>query len=189
MKIKARTLFFLGCEGASEMTYGKFIERLARKKGLHVTMPPYDCKGGDPEVIANKSIEESIRVDNSGHPSKAKFLLLDSDRLDGMNRNDVVALKKLLKSNNFITIWQKFDHEGFLLRHFSGHENDCPPRGHTLEALKKVWPKYEKGSMDIEDYQKRITLDDVKRVAKTHPDLESLIRTIGLVGPKRSPRR
>ena len=178
---KVRTPFFLGCEGKSEEIYGQLIQSYAWDIGLHVTFPPYKCNGGSPLVVATRSIAESINRDSKFRPIKAKFLLVDSDKLDDMKKDDITKMKELLIANKFVTIWQKYNHEGFLLRHFKGHENDCPPKGQSLKALQKVWPNYEKGKMTLRDYRDNIKLDDIKRASGNHPRLRSFLKTIGLV--------
>ena len=156
MTTKKRTRFFFGCEGKSEKTYGQFIQKIALCNKLHITFQLCDCKGGSPLDVANKAIEDSIKQNREAYPIKAKFLFVDCDKLDEMKTNETRELKKLLENENFITIWQKWDHEGFLLRHFRGHENDFPPKSESLSALKRVWPSYQKGKMTLRDYDKKI---------------------------------
>lgn len=180
-KIKRRVRFFVACEGKSELVYARFIEEVAKDAGLHITFEVCQYYGGDPSVIASGAITDAADVDSSADPIRAKFLFLDSDRLDEKSKKDRDEIVKMLQDEGFIVIWQNPDHEGFLLRHFEGHENDRPQRGKSLRALKAVWPKYDKGKMNRRDYIKDITLNHVKRAADRHPDLKSFLQAIGLV--------
>lgn len=183
-----RARFFIGGEGKSEKAYGQYIQDVAWEENLPVTFELCDCGGGDPLVVINKAIRECNNRDSVDYPFKGKFLLIDSDRLEDMSSNDVAKIMKLLSCNNFTPIWQDPDHEGFLLRHFIGHENDCPSRGQSWKALLGVWPDYGKGR-SRRDYYKKITLDDVRRVAKRHPKLKFFLQEIGLVKADRRSRR
>ena len=179
-RIKKRRRFFLGCEGKSEKGYGQFVQEIALEKSLNITFEIFQCSGGDPSVVVNNAISGCAEEDSADYPFKGRFLFVDSDRLEDIPDEDVTRLMNLLSQNNFVAIWQNPDHEGFLLRHFSGHENDCPPRGHSLKALQSVWPDYRKG-MTRRDYIKNIKIDDVKRAAGKNSDLESFLRAIGLM--------
>lgn len=178
--IKRRTRFFLGCEGKSEVSYARAIEEIAKDEGLPITFDVSRFDGGDPSVIAASAISSAAEKESEIDPFKAKALLLDIDRLDEKNRQDSDRIVKQLKDNDFITIWQKPDHEGFLLKHFSGYEDNRPPKGLSMKALQKAWPDYRKG-MTRRDYIKNITIDDVKRAAGKNSDLESFLRAIGLM--------
>ena len=181
--IKRRTRFFLGCEGKSEKAYGQLIQDIAWEDSLPITFEIFGCGGGDPLVVASRAVDRCTKTDSEIDPFVAKFIFLDSDRLDDMTNNDITKLKRLLSDNNFLAIWQKPDHEGFLLRHFSGHENDCPPRGQSLKALQSVWTGYKKG-MTRRDYVIKITLDEVKRAANGHPELKLFLQAVGLIKPE-----
>ena len=180
--IKRRTRFFLGCEGMSEVSYARAIEEIAKDERLPITFDVSRFDGGDPSVIAASAISSAAEKESEIDPFKAKVLLLDRDRLDEKNRQDSDKILKLLKDNGFITIWQQPDHEGFLLRHFSGYEDIRPPKGRSMRALQKAWPNYKKG-MTRRDYIKKIRLHDVKRAADAHPDLKSFLQIIGLITP------
>ena len=177
---KKRVRFFLGCEGKSEKAYGQFIQEIALEQDLPVTFEFYECGGGDPFVVANRAIRERKSRDSTDYPFKRRFLLIDRDRLDDMPHDDATRLVNLLAKNNFVTIWQIPDHEGFLLRHFEGHESSVIQRGQSLRALRNVWTGYKKG-MTRRDYINNITPDDVKRAAEGHLELKSLLQDIGLM--------
>ncbi len=86
---------------------------------------------------------------------------------------------ELLTKNGFVVILQQPNHEGFLLRHFSGFENNEPPSDQSKNALRKLWPEYRKG-MSGHEPAKCLTLEHVIRASKTEPGLKSLLRSIGL---------
>ena len=179
-RVKRRKRFFLGCEGKSEVAYVRAVEEIAKGEELPVTFDVSQFDGGDPSVIAASAISSVAEKESEIDPFRAKILILDRDRLDEKNAQDSDRIVKLLKENDFITIWQQPDHEGFLLRHVDGYQDKRPPRGQPLKVLQKAWPGYEKG-MTRRDYTKKITLNDLKRAVDEHPELKSFLQAIGLI--------
>ena len=105
--------------------------------------------------------------------------MFDTDRLADL-RDGGQEVQTILDRKRFISIWQRPDHEGFLLRHFEGHERRDPPPGASLGALRALWPGYHK-NMSASELQTEIDLEHVLRAASVEPDLRTLLALIGFL--------
>lgn len=177
-KIERRRRIFLGCEGESEQGYGVLLQRLADSAGLKVHIVVKNLQpAGDPLALAEKAVRQ-FEKDGRKALFIGKAIILDADRLTEPPDRGARSLA-LLKQEGFTAIWQQPDHEGLLLRHFSGHEYDNPPRGNAMNALRAVWPNYRK-NMAAADLQRQITLVHVERAAGVIPELKAFLSQIGL---------
>lgn len=177
-KIERRARIFLGCEGESEQGYGAFLQRLADENSLKVHIVPVNLRpAGDPLALAEKAVKAFI-TEQRKSGFAGKVILLDADRLEEPPDRGRRALE-LLRREGFTTIWQRPDHEGLLLRHFSGREQDDPPRGRSMAALQAVWPEYRKNTSAV-DLKKKLSLTDVRRASAVVPELAALLALIGL---------
>ena len=175
--IGRRTRIFLGCEGESEQGYGVFLQRLADEHRLHVHIRPVNLRpGGDPLALSEKAVQAYAKEEKKGGFA-GKVILLDADRLSEPPDRGLTALD-LLRREGFTTIWQRPDHEGILLRHFAGHEQDDPPRGRSFTALQAVWPGYHK-NMSAKELKRTLSIAHVQRAAVVVPELRVLLTLIG----------
>lgn len=176
--IERRARIFLGCEGESEQGYGVLLQRLAdaERQKIHIVVKNLQ-PAGDPLALAEKAVLLSEK-ENRKAPLIGKAILLDADRLVEPPERGWQA-RELLKREGFITIWQRPDHEGLLLRHFPGHDHDDPVRGRSLAALQAVWPGYHK-NMAAVDLRRQIELEHIVRAAGVTEELMTLLRKIGL---------
>jgi hypothetical protein len=180
-RIERRARIFLGCEGESEQAYGAFLQRLADGCELRVHILPANLRpAGDPLALSEKAVKVFAAEEKKGGFA-AKAILLDQDRLEDHSDRGKRALN-LLRIEGFITIWQRPDHEGFLLRHFVRHDRDDPPRGESMSALQSVWPSYRK-NMPAAELMKTLSLTEVNRAAVVVPELRRLLELIGIVHP------
>jgi len=176
--IERRSRIFLGCEGESEQGYGVLLQRLSDAESLKIHIVVKNLQpAGDPLALAEKATLHCDK-ENRKAPLIGKAILLDADRLiEPPDRGRRAC--ELLQRAGFITIWQKPDHEGFLLRHFAGHDDDDPARGRSMAALKAVWPGYYK-NMAAADLQRQLALEHITRAAGVTQELMTLLRMIGL---------
>jgi hypothetical protein len=176
--IERRIRVFLGCEGESEQGYCAFLQRLANEYGRAVHLRQVNLQpAGDPLALCEKVVKTFALEEKRG-AFAAKIVLLDSDKLaDQVDRGRRAI--ELLMREGFIAIWQRPDHEGFLLRHFAGHDRDDPPRGRSMAVLQTVWPDYQK-NMSAADLKKMLSLTDVQRAAAVIPELRQLLDAIGI---------
>lgn len=177
--IERRARIFLGCEGESEQGYGALLQHLADAKGLKFHVVPVNLQpAGDPMKLARKAVTAFDREVERGGPFAAQAVMLDTDLLTDLQDNGRGA-KDILAQKGFVTIWQRPDHEGFLLRHFEGHQWDDPPRGASMDAIKRLWPGYHK-NMSARELQAEIGIEHVLRAANVEPDLRTLLALISL---------
>jgi hypothetical protein len=154
------------------------LQRLADESGLTVHVVPVNLRpAGDPLALAEKAVKAFNKEEKKGG-FFGKAIILDADRLNDPPDRGQRALR-LLASEGFTTVWQRPDHEGLLLRHFSGHEYDDPPRGLSMSGLRGQWPEYRKNLPALE-LKRKLTLVDVRRAAGTTPELGHLLDIIGL---------
>lgn len=176
--IERRSRIFLGCEGESEQGYGVLLQRLADSEELKIHIVIKNLQpAGDPLALAERAVRQ-FEKESQKAPFIGKAILLDADRLEEPRDRGLRALE-LLTREQFTAIWQRPDHEGLLLRHFSGHEHDNPPRGRAMASLRAVWADYQKNTA-ANDLQRHLTLDHVIRAARVTPELMSFLRLIGL---------
>lgn len=176
--IDRRKRFFLDCEGESEQSYGAFLNRLADENGLKVHIVVKNLQpAGNPLVLVEKAVQFFAKEDR-----KAKFagkaILLDADKLEELPEIGRRA-RELIGREGFTAIWQRPDHEGFLLKHFAGCERLAPPRGRSMDSLHAQWPEYQK-NMSASDLQNVLTLEHVRRAASVIPQLNELLQMVGL---------
>lgn len=176
--IERRARIFLGCEGESEQGYGVLLQRLSDAESLKIHIVVKNLQpAGDPLALAEKAALH-FEKENRKAPLIGKAILLDADRLvEPPDRGRRAC--ELLQRAGFITIWQKPDHEGLLLRHFAGHDHDDPARGRSMAALQAVWPGYHK-NMAAADLQRQLTLEHITRAAGVTQELKTLLRMTGL---------
>lgn len=178
--IERRARIFLGCEGESEQGYGAFLQRLADAKNIKVHVVAVNLQpAGDPLKLAQKAAMAFDRETKKGGPFAAQAVMFDTDRLADL-RDGGQAVRAILARKRFVSIWQRPNHEGFLLRHFEGHERRDPPPGASLGALTAIWPGYHK-NMSASELQTEIDLEHVLRAASVEPDLRTLLALIGFL--------
>jgi len=180
--IERRARIFLGCEGESEQGYGALLQRLCEARGVKIHVVAVNLQpAGDPLALARKAERKLAEEIRRGGAFEAQAVMLDTDRLPELPDGGREA-RAILTKNKMITIWQRPDFEGFLLRHFDGHEHDDPPRGRSMAALSALWADYHK-NMSATELQKRIGLEHVLRAAGVEPGLAELLRRIKLITP------
>lgn len=176
-----RVRFFLACEGESEYSYVKFLNGLADKhSSKHVHLDPFVINGGgNPHTTLERSRTkyeaEAKKVKKLGGYEE-KLILMDEDTYQKFSSNDKREFKRKLKKEKFGIIWQRPDHEGFLIRHFS---NSVTPRlGHTMDQLQKFWVNYNK-NMSVIDIESRLDIRCVKFASNSVPEFKKFLKTIG----------
>lgn len=182
-KIERRTRFFLCCEGESEFSYGAFLQNLADDKDqchIHIVRTVLQPGAGSPVALAKKAVAKyRDEVERHGE-CKARALLLDSDVHQAKPPSERREFGQIMKREKFNVIWQKPNHEGFLLNHFQGYERVNPPKNSTEKELKKIWNDYDKPMTADSIYQK-ISIKDVYRRSRTHSEFRRFLKTIGLI--------
>jgi hypothetical protein len=175
--ILPRRRIFIACEGESERGYGALLQRLCDARGLPVHLVLPVLRGGSPRAMASNAAREADK-EHRKVALAARFVLLDRDRLADAPEEEATTLR-IVTQAAITPIWQAPDHEGFLLRHFSGHERDDPPRTQAVTALQKIWSDYRK-PMAARDLERKLTPDHIRRAAAVTPGLPDLLAVLGL---------
>lgn len=178
-----RKVIYVGCEGDSEQAYVALLQDLINERGLAVTLRAdvLNPGAGDPEALVRKAIQ---RIHQHDYP-KGRIILLDRDDRGQQDPQKAESIRqraqKLAQKEGIFLLWQIPNHEGFLLHHLPGCENENPSTAADAERrLRQKWPEYQK-PMDRKSLAKRIGWDGVRRAAERHPCLRRLLAEIGLV--------
>ena len=165
MRIRRR--IFFGCEGASERGYVRWLQGLADQLGKRLAFDPHIVGGGDPLAIVEESVKRLDRQTQKYGRYAAAAILLDSDRVGLSPERD--ALIARTSRGAAILLYQRFDHEAVLLRHFPKCERLRPPRGKSHTRLLKEWPEYKKPA-DALTLSKKLDLHHLKRMLKVEAE-------------------
>jgi hypothetical protein len=178
-RIPQRQRIYLGCEGESEQSYGRLLNRITDDAGLHLHI---DCDvlqpgGGDPLALLETAIRKiRQKVLNRG-PFVNCAVILDADKLRVSPDRDA-QIRRLVQAHGIHLIWQRPCHEGFLLKHLV--QQDPPSTGLAVAALARLWPEFRKG-MSATELAMRIDQESVRRAANAEPDFRAFLALIGLV--------
>lgn len=176
-RTKQRLRVFAGCEGASEQSYVRWIQARADESGLLLFLDAVDLGGGDPLVLAQKAVREAGRRQRYKLPYRHKFLLLDEDRKGEVRARDQ-QVAPLLARHGFDIVYQRWEHEALLLRHFPRCSSLRPPKGRSLTGLRKVWQSYDKPAAFV-DLNERLDAGSLRRAVAVERQLRDLLRKLG----------
>ena len=111
--------------------------------------------------------------------TKDRFLIVDGDRAQ-QGDCSIEKLKREAARYKFTVCVQSPNHEGLLLRMMPGMEREIPDAASSETKLKKRWPNYQK-PVNAHALGRQFSVDDLMRIARVDPDLENLLRQIGLI--------
>jgi hypothetical protein len=116
---------------------------------------------------------------------QARFLIVDGDRAE---RGDwsIGKLRREAAKHKITVCVQRPNHEGLLLRMMRGMERKISDAVSAERNLKSQWPSYQK-PVNAHTLGRQFSIDDLLRVANVDSDLETLLKTIGLMGGQESP--
>jgi hypothetical protein len=180
--IPQRIRIYLGCEGPSEQSYGKRLNQIADAAGLHLYLDNDVLQpgGGDPLELVKLAIVHIEQKRRKRGDFAHRAILLDRDKLS-QNREWESRITRLAQQNQIHLIWQDTCHESFLLRHLEQQTPIRPPSTElALQALKRIWPEYEKG-MPATKLAARIDLAAVLRASSVELGLATFLRQIGIL--------
>lgn len=172
---------FIGGEGQSELGYAGWLLGLVRDRNLpfHLELCNLGRGAGDPLVRIDLAFDRLTRMERNREPFVGRFLFLDTDQFAADPAREGQAHQRA-QEHGFTVIWQVPTHEAFLLRHFPGRDTRQPPNKQAADtALAKEWPDYRKPS-SAQQLEQRLGLDGALRVARRLPELDALLRMIGL---------
>ena len=175
---RTRKRIFLGPEGFSERSYGRYLQQIADNHNLPIHI---DCNnvtgGGDPLKVVEESIRLMKRNSRNHGDYLVKAIMLDSDKLGrSIDRDNKIG--PLAAEHNVKLVYSKPNFEVFLLRHFPGYENKSPPAEASLSELVKVWPEYRKG-IDARSIYRQLGEDGFMRACTVEGTLRDFLISIG----------
>ena len=174
-----RLRVFLGGEGASENSYGVFLHRWMDTQRRDRHLDCEDLRGGDPLAVIEVAIERIVIKERNHGAYAMRAVLLDSDGLGKqVDRDSQMYL--LAARHKLRLIWQRPCHEGFLLRHLEGYENENPPT--TADAqlrLAAAWPEYHK-AMTASDLARKLSSGNIMRARQVVTEFDDLLSDLGL---------
>lgn len=175
-KIKQRKRVFIGCEGSSERSYVRWVQETLDGTGNQIFFDTEIAGGGDPLAIVSASIKRMNRKIQQSGGFRARAILLDEDRRGVSPNRDAMAVA-LATKNDVDLLWQRWDHEAYLLRHIAGNETRHPAKGTSENELKKIWGDYEKPATALW-LGKRIGLQDWIRALNHHPQKKAFFQKV-----------
>ena len=180
--IPLRRLVYIGCEGASEVSYAGLLQDLLRDADLpvHLVVEELGLGAGDPLARIEKAVRRLAHLRETRTVPAERFALLDSDQAI-RDPQRAERARCVAADNNITIVWQHTCFEAVLLRHLQGCAMRQPPdTPEAGRALLREWPDYQK-PMTRTALARRLDLAAVLRAAAVEPELEILLRCLGLI--------
>jgi hypothetical protein len=176
-KIRAR--FFVAVEGESEQSFVKWLREPSLEKNLPIHLDVVLLGGGGFKSMLQKAVRLHKQRCRRG-AYKDRFLIVDRDRAE---QGDwaIEKLRLAADKHRIAVCVQSPNHEGLLFRMMPGMEREIPDAASAETKLKSQWPNYQK-PVNAHTLGRQFSLDDLLRVARVDPDLETLLKRIGLLG-------
>jgi len=177
--LRKRKRIFIGCEGKSEVGYSQWLKILCDEKNKAFHILTKDLKGGGVLSMANIAVQSYAREDNRS-PIEKGFILIDRDRVesDAEERNSAI---QLCNRNDIKIIWQRPNHEGFLLQHCDDYHGTIPNLSSEAETrLSQLKSGYNK-PMGKYKYYSMFKYESVVHAATSNPDLRCLLASLDLI--------
>ncbi len=180
--ILQRRPVYIGYEGASEVSYAGFLQDLLREAGLpvHLVIDELGPGAGDPLARVEMAVRRLAHLRRTRAAPAERFVLLDFDQAERDPQRADQARRKAA-DDNIVIVWQRPCFEAVLLRHPKGRAGHRPPDSSRAgQALTRDWPEYEK-PMTRDNLARRLDLASVLRAAAVEPELEALLRCLGIL--------
>jgi len=178
VRIKQRKRVFVGCEGDSERSYARWLQELSDVASARFQLDTFIAGGGDPLAIIEDCIKRYKKREREQGRFWRKVIILDSDRL-GQNAQRDCQIGSRIGPANITLLYQEYEHEALLLRHFPRHQTRRPPAGQGLGALQRVWPEYRKPA-DALTLGKTLSHGHLCRMMRVEPSFRDFCEGIGL---------
>jgi hypothetical protein len=176
--IEARARFFVAVEGQSEQSFVAWLQVLSEKQ-LHIHLDAVPLGGGGFKSMLEKAVRQHKRRRRTAGPYQDRFLVVDRDRAE-QGDWPIEKLRCEAAKHNLTVCVQSPNHEGLLLRMMRGMERETPDAASAEARLKSRWPNYRK-PVNAQALRRQFSLDDLLRAASVDPDLETLLKRIGLM--------
>lgn len=187
MRVRLRRRVFVGCEGPSERSYSRWLQAQCDRTGLHIHLDTHLAGGGDPLAIVEASISAMRRKERALGRYQLKIVLLDSDKLGRDPRRDALIAPRAARAGVRL-LYQEWEHEALLLRHFPRHGDKRPPAGQGERALRRVWRTYRKPADALELNQK-LDASALHRAMAVEIELARFLQELGFAPIKKQRRK
>lgn len=180
--IPLRRPVFVGCEGESESGYAGLLQDLIREANVpvHLLIADLGIGAGDPFSRVEMAVRKLEQLRRTRTAPAERFILLDSDQTES-DRNRTAAARNLAAQYDVQIVWQRPCFEAVILRHLPRCATRRPPNSPEAErALRREWADYEK-PMARADLAKKIGLTSILQAADVEPELNAMLRCIGLL--------
>jgi hypothetical protein len=180
--IPLRRPVFVGCEGESESGYAGLLQDMIREANVpvHLLIADLGIGAGDPLSRVELAVRKLEQLRRTRTAPPEKFVLLDSDQAE-RDRNRATAARNLAVQYDIQIIWQRPCFEAVILRHLPRCATRRPPDSPEAErALRREWADYRK-PMTRADLAKKINLAAILQAAGVEPELNAMLRSIGLL--------
>jgi hypothetical protein len=179
--IRQRRPVYVGCEGASEVSYASFLQDLIHEAGLpvHLEIQDLGLGAGDPLARIDMAVSRLEQLRRKRFEPVDRFVLLDFDQAE---RHPIRAnqAQQTADRHKIIIVWQRPCFEAVLLRHLDGYSTKRPPDVPLAErALLKAWPDYKKPLARARLAQ-RLDRGAVLRAANVEPELKRFLQCLGI---------
>ncbi len=180
--IPLRRPVYIGCEGASEASYAALLQDLLRdaEPRVHLVIEKLGPGAGDPLARIEMAVCRLAHLRKMRTAPAECFALLDFDQaIRDPQRAD--RARRVAADSDITIVWQRPCFEAVLLRHLQGCAMRQPPdTPEAGRALLREWPDYQK-PMPRTALARRLDLAAVLRAAAVEPELEILLRCLGLI--------
>ena len=180
--IPLRRPVYIGCEGASEVSYAGLLQDLIRNAALpiHLVVQELGPGAGDPLARIEMAVRRLEQLRRTRTVPAERFALLDFDQAE-RDPQRAERARYLALQHDIVILWQRPCFEAVLLRHLESRAARRPPdtRGAQI-ALLRDWPDYAKPMTRLA-LARRIDQAAILRAAVVEPDLQTLFRCIGLL--------
>jgi len=181
--IKPRTRFFLAVEGESERAFVRWLQAQSRAV-THIYLEPHLLDGGGFRSMLDKAEQLHDQQCRVNGPYRARFIIVDADRADSGDWS-IEKLRREASRKSFILCAQRPNHEGLLLRMFSGMHREKATASAVAAQLCVRWPNYRKPANAF-DLLRRFALADLVRLAEFDGEVRNLLQRIGLLPRNRT---
>lgn len=180
--IPQRRPVYIGCEGASEASYAGVLQDMCLNANLavHLVIEELGPGAGDPLARIEMAVRRLAHLRRTRIAPAERFALLDADQA-ARDPQRAERARRVASDSNITIIWQDPCFEAVLLRHLEGRTTRRPPdTPEASRALLRAWPDYQKPMLRAE-LARRIDRTSVLRAAGVEPELEVLLRCLGLI--------